>query len=470
MVMRRVAKPARATYSLIALKKPLVVCAWLAVFALLAIGCTSTTADVAPIVPDADVATVRPTETSLATPAATPSASPTTPPLRETTIAPTPVSLTIWLPAEMTAAAGGGAAVEAIAALDAEFAAAYPEVKIDVVPKAQYGSGGMVDMLLATQAVVPDRLPDLVVVDVSEIAQLLDADLLVPLEEIAESADVSLPPAIAEAVSRSEHRFAVPFQADVQILAYNAVRMDVAPLDWAEMLSAGHSLALPLRDGDGAAADAFWLQYVARGGTYDGAPPELDTALMASILQAYLDAATAGVISADALEMSSAQESWSWYVEGKADMCVVESSRYLADQRAAAFSSFAPVPTQAGTAATMARSWAWAITTAEPGSAALAGAYIDHALGSEYLAQWLVAGRYLPLGMSSGGTLIRNTYGQEYLDFGNQLLDKAFVYPDMRYYPAMQTIIGQMIAGVLASDETPERAAVSAAAAINSLR
>jgi hypothetical protein len=50
------------------------------------------------------------------------------------------------------------------------------------------------------------------------------------------------------------------------------------------------------------------------------------------------------------------------------------------------------------------------------------------------------------------------------------LLDKAFVYPDLRLYPQMQTIIGQMIASVLAGDVAPERAALSASAAIKSLR
>ena len=95
----------------------------------------------------------------------------------------------------MSAVAGDGEGPVAMAALNSEFeASASTSTHVEIVPKAQYGSGGVVDMLIATQAALPDRLPDLAVVDVTQIAQLLDSDLLRPVDDLAESATASLPP------------------------------------------------------------------------------------------------------------------------------------------------------------------------------------------------------------------------------------------------------------------------------------
>jgi hypothetical protein len=95
----------------------------------------------------------------------------------------------------------------AIAALNSAFEAAVPDTYVRFVPKAQYGSGGMVDMLLATQAVVPERLPALAVVDVCQLPQLLDSDVLLPVDDLATSAAVALPASLRDAVSREGRTF-----------------------------------------------------------------------------------------------------------------------------------------------------------------------------------------------------------------------------------------------------------------------
>ena len=274
--------------------------------------------------------------------------------------------VTIWLPAQMTAVAGEGQGSAAIAALISEFeASAAANTHVEVVPKAQYGSGGVVDMLLATQAAVPDRLPDLAVVDVTQIAQLMDSDLLRPVDDLAESAAASLPPALRQAVSMDDRTFGVPFEADILILAYNSSQMETPPATWQDLIADGHTLALPLRDGDGSAANAFLLQYSAAGGSWAGTPPDLDAALMATLLQSYLDAATAGTIPAKMLAAGNSQECWTWYLEGNADMCVVEAHRYALDRANPAAGAFAAVPTRDGDPATVAQAWAWVITAAD---------------------------------------------------------------------------------------------------------
>ena len=402
-------------------------------------------------------ASMSPTGTQAAVPSATP-------------VPTAPLTLTIWLPAQMTTAAGDGEGPAAVAALNDAFQASEPDTHIEVVPKAQYGSGGMVDMLLATQATVPERLPAIAVVDVSEMAQLMDSDLLIAVDDLSQSAAAALPETVRQAVSRDERTFGVPFEADILMLAYNPARIDPPPTTWQDLIAGGHTLALPLRDGDGSAANAFLLQYAAAGGEWTGTPPSLDAALMATLLQSYVDAATAGSIPQKMLAAGSSQECWTWYLEGNADMCVIESSHYLADRSAPGAGAFAAVPTRNGATTTMARAWAWVITATDGRSAEMAGQYIDYAMTSQALSQWLLASHDLPLGEQAAVTDENDGDETGYSDLADQLLQTAAIYPNSRYYPQMQAIISEMISSVLSGDMAPERAAVTAATAISSLR
>ncbi len=120
--------------------------------------------------------------------------------------------------------------------------------------------------------------------------------------------------------------------------------------------------------------------------------------------------------------------------------------------------------------ATVVQSWAWVITATDSDSARLAGQYIDAAMESPQLSQWLSANYYLPLGRQVAIAAGNADGGADYSEFIAQLLEAAVVPPDMRYYPGQQTILGEMIASVLSGETAPERAAVTAATAISSLR
>ena len=89
---------------------------------------------------------------------------------------------------------------------------------------------------------------------------------------------------------------------------------------------------------------------------------------------------------------------------------------------------------------------------------------------STQLSQWLLANDYLPLGRQVAVAREEGIDESGYSEFAAQLLEVAVVPPDMRYYADMQTILGEMIASVLSGDMAPERAAVAATTAINSLR
>ena len=98
-----------------------------------------------------------------------------------------------------------------------------------------------------------------------------------------------------------DRTFGVPFEADILILAYDSSQMETPPATWQDLIADGRALALPLRRWRRIGSERVLLQYSAAGGSWEGTPPDLDAALMATLLQSYLDAATAGTIPAKML-------------------------------------------------------------------------------------------------------------------------------------------------------------------------
>jgi hypothetical protein len=115
------------------------------------------------------------------------------------------------------------------------FLAANPQVRLEIITKAPYGLGGMVNMLLTTRAVVPKRLPDVFVFDVSELHLLVDRDILVPLDESVPNALWDdLFPFAPESVTSKGRRMAMPFQTDILFLAYNEALTSKPSRVWSE--------------------------------------------------------------------------------------------------------------------------------------------------------------------------------------------------------------------------------------------
>jgi len=262
---------------------------------------------------------VAPTETPLPSPTASPTLSPVNTPVDPTA----PLTLTLWLPPEMVLEDEPAAKV--IDEMNESFMAANRLVNIEVIPKAAHGPGGLVDMLLATEPVVPGRMPDLVLFDLSELHSLADKDILAPLEDLFPKALWDdLFPFTLQAVTVDEDRLAMPLGADIFFLAYNSAMVESPPRTWDELLTGKATYLFPANQGDGSAADAFLLLYFAQGGSLEGAERlELNTTLAASLLRKYRAAAENGTVPDMVRTMSTLDDCWAVYLAGEASMSLV---------------------------------------------------------------------------------------------------------------------------------------------------
>ena len=379
-----------------------------------------------------------------------------------------PLTLALWLPPDMAISAQSPG--QAIYQMNAAFGATNPHVWIETVPKDAYGFGGMANMLLTTQAVVPARMPDIAVLDVAEVYKLVGEDILRPLDDLFPQGlwDDLFPFALAS-VTVNGKRMAMPFQADISFLVYNDESVQNPPRTWDELLRAKSRYVFPAADGDGSAADTFVLQYLAQGGDLSQRTdrPFLDTTIAAQVLRQYRAAVESGAVPDRVRNLRTLDDCWAAFLTGEADMANTSSWHYQRDRATLQHTHYAQIPTAGGETLTLAHSWAWVIITKDPRRQEVAIRYIVSALRPESLSAWSAASSHLPVHRS----VLSRTIGDEaYGSFLADQLQHARSYPSLRGYSEVQAALVRAIEDVLDGVTTPERAAVSAAAMVARLR
>jgi len=426
--------------------------------------------------PQPEPATTPPPATAVPSPQPTPAiVTPEPSPTRPAPAA--PHTLTVWLPPEMAIAGDDHPGYPVVREWNAAFRGANPQVRIEVVPKAAYGPGGIVTMLLTTLPVVPSRLPDVIVFDTAELPRLAEAGILQPLDDL-------LPATLwegmyrfaVEAVTVDGLRLAAPFQTDIDLLAYNREAVPEPPRAWEGLLvprqedeGPGPTYIFPASGSDGSAADAFMVHYLALGGrvTEENGQPYLDSGIAARVLRSYRAAMDAGVVPDVVRRLRTREDCWLAYLDGAAQLANATTHFYQRDVAQLEGTGYARLPTVGGGSTTLARSWAWAVVAEDPGERELAAQYIITALEAERVAAWCAATCCLPTQRAVLPAVVQDA---PYRRFVDAQLEAAQPYPALADYGSLQAAVVRAIEDVLDGLVTPERAAVTAAATVARLR
>ncbi len=355
--------------------------------------------------------------------------------------------------------------------LHSDFETQHPTVRLNIAPKGLSGPGSLVNLLLATKPIAPAELPDVVAVDACEIEPLIAAGLFVPLDDLI-SARVweDLFPFALDAAAFDGEFYAVPFQADLTFIVYDSALVPDVPTHWADLAGLNSAYVFPAGEGDGSAAEAFLIQYLALDGVLaqaDGTP-FLDASIAAQVLASYRDAIRAGIVPTRVRELKTLQDSWSLFLAGEVGMANVGSHQIQRQRTIPERTHFAPIPNATGHPLTLARSRVWAITATDPERQQLAAQYITEAIAPERVAAWARAAAQLPAQRSAVPLAIE---ADEYLQFvTTQLAEAAHPCPRMYEYGQIQGAITRAIIDVLDGVSTPEDAAASASAMVSRLR
>ena len=387
---------------------------------------------------------------------------PTPPATLTPTPEPTPIVtvLELWLPEELDPY-GEQNGSQVLRSQLAEFSDAYPNLQVDVVVKKAQGRGGVVDFMRAARDAAPAVLPDLVVLDASDLGTVAGSDLVQPLDGFLASSTADDRFSIASAMGSVDGQTAgAALGVDLQHLAYRPALFDSPPVTWTEVISAPASFLFPAGGFDGHVNDATLIQYLGAGGRLTDAEgnPSLDEDTMIDVLDFYSRCITSTVIApTQVLTATHADQVWEQFKGGEGGMTTVRASRYWveADDTMAP----APIPTRDGQTISIGRGWVLAMVTDVPVRQESAMLLIDWLTAPENSALWTQATGYLPPTRSA---LRLWDVSDEERTVLLGLLEAAVPPPRPLVMEGVGAPMQQALEAVLSGRSTPEEAAASA--------
>lgn len=465
---------------------------WILCVALLLtlIGCRGATPTSVSVLPTAIQSPLRPP----ATPTPTPE------------LQPMIVTLALWVPEELNPYSGNLGADVLAQQLD-DFSEAYPDVQVEVVVKKAHGRGGLLDFLRTARDAAPSIMPDLVVLDATELETAAGLGLVQPLDPLLPPAETIEPfPFATEMGTVDEQILGFVISADMEHLVYRPALLDSPPISWTQFISPSVSFLFPAGGRDRQINDATLIQYLAAGGELTDAEgnPSLDEDVMVSVLSFYSDCVRAATISpvvspAISLTVSptaslaisptalltvpltisptivlptvsmtisptvvlgirDADQAWEHFRNGKGDIAVVRAGRYWleADETFAP----APIPTHDGRSFSIARQgWAIAMVADDPARQALAMLLLNWLIAPDHNGEWTQAAGYLP------GT--RSALRQWDISNADRavlrgVMDAAVPAPRSEVIEVVGLVMQDALRAVLRGWDTPEEAATFA--------
>jgi ABC-type glycerol-3-phosphate transport system substrate-binding protein len=402
------------------------------------------------------------------TPGREPTSTPQSTTVAETTPSPSPteprpahITLTVWGPVQFSPAEtdSGGSVLQA---QYEDFAADNDGIGVEFVPKAPYGESGVVDFLLTASYAAPGILPDLAIVDPVELEPLVREGLAQPIDgPVADALTTDLYPFASGACTFNGELRGIQFEADIEHLVYYTKILEEPPATWAELFNGPISYTFPAGGENGLVNDSFLIQYMAQDGqlTNQEGRPSLDSSPLQRVLRMYDALRIWNVSPPQIRELSSLEDCWKTYTEGNITVSHVSSWRYLTSRPVMQDTSFAPIPTETGIPATMARGWAFVIVTDSPYRQEAATRLIEWLMTPQNLAQWSEASNHLPVRPSA---LRLTGWPLDYTKFLDTQLANAFYRPSTPEFERVGSALQAAVQDVLSGEQTPRQATTQA--------
>ncbi|MGC9398473.1 MAG: extracellular solute-binding protein [Anaerolineae bacterium] len=298
-----------------------------------------------------------------------PPSTPTTTP--ENTVVPTGTpatgltTLTLWIPDFMDLYDETGNPTYLMEQIEA-FNQTHRNVQVNVLVKKASGTGGLYNLLDTAAPVAPGVLPDVVVLNETDLYRAAREALIQPLPETFS------PPPSTYAIALKASRpltvpHAVPLLMNIEQTVYNPRLALTAPLSWTAVLSGGYSLLFPAAPPNDLADDAVLSAYLGAGGTLvdESGSPFLDRTTLEK-LYGFLDTLQEeNRLNAElVMELSDANACWNAYQERRATLSVVPAAAYWTTKPRIDAPGWIPTPN--GTPYSIAHVWSLALVTSDP--------------------------------------------------------------------------------------------------------
>jgi ABC-type glycerol-3-phosphate transport system substrate-binding protein len=388
---------------------------------------------------------------------------PTVAPTATPTDLPETITLTLWTVAQISPEAEGQPGIFMQETLRA-FRQANPNIELNIILKKPSGKGGLLDFLRTTKQAAPSILPDVVIMDATDLNQAYLDGLVQPLDDRLNRLLVQdLLPA-ARLMGTVDGKLAgAPISIEMEHMVYNTRVFTAPPLLWTDVLSSQARYLFPAKGDNGLVNDATLAQYFSAGGRLrnDQGKPTIDEQALHSLLDFYHQALAQRVITPLILEVATTEEIWSAYRQGQADIAHVTVRQYLTDRASLEQTMFAPIPVQdaADTPTAMTHGWVVVLITDDFYRQRAALSLMEWFLSTGRNAAWNALNHSIPTTDSA----YRQVAGSDpYWEFLTQQLNTARPYPRFSGYSQVGRIIQQAVQQVIGGEATPQEATTAA--------
>jgi multiple sugar transport system substrate-binding protein len=343
-----------------------------------------------------------------------------------------------------------------------------PDIKIKTLLKKPSGKGGMLDFLRTARDVAPTILPDVAVLNATDLSQAYAEGLIQPLDgRLDRSIVQDLIPAARKMATVDNKLVGVPLGLEMEHTVYNT-RTFTAPLVlWTDVLSSNTKYLFPAKGINGLVNDTTLSLYFSAGGKLldDQGIPTLDEQVLQDVLDFYQRALENGVIDATILETVTTEELWPTYLEAKAGIAQITIRQYLTDRELLKNTSFAPLPVQNedDTPVLITHSWTLVLVTDDVQRQVAALKLIESFMSTRNNADWNNLNKSIP----TRDTAFQELAGDDaYWAFLAEQLNTARPQPGFTGYDRIGRIIQQAVEQVIRGEATPEEAAATAVDAL----
>ena len=338
----------------------------------------------------------------------------------------------------------------------AQFEQRHPSTRIEVQPKALAGETSVFAYLRSAQRVAPDILPDIVLLNASELWQAAELGLISTLTSDDVAGMAEFYPFAIQAVAYNGEIWGVPYVSDLLHAIDQHAATDATPLTWADLLASDSTYLFPAGSRDGYANDSVLLQYVGAGGQLleDGTVSNPDA--MEAVFEFYLRGIQQGNIPAEIEQYAGLNSVWQAFGDGRADMADTSSTLLLSQGDPVAEMAYTPAPTLTGEPVTLANTWAFAILTTDPEQRVLAIDLLATVLDPAVHGAWSQFVHRLP---TQRAALEEWTSGSDYFAYlRDRMVPVAISAPNGRLYEEFTVRLQDALRGILNGSLTPAEA------------
>jgi len=341
-----------------------------------------------------------------------------------------------------------------------------PGIKVELLIKKPSGKGGVLDFLRTAKDVAPSVLPNVAILNATDLPQASIEGLIYPLDgRLDRSIVQDLIPAARKMGTIDEQLFGVPLGLEMQHTVYNSLVFETQPLLWSDVFTANTKYLFPAKGINGIVNDMTLAQYFSAGGDLlsDEGLPTIDERVLRNVLDVYQQALENGTIDPTILEASTTEELWPRYVNRQAGIAQITVAQYLTDRELLSNTNVGslPVLSKINTPISITHGWVFVLTTDSTDLQKQAAALklIEWFLSTTNNITWNDLNKSIPSRDTSFQQLAAN---DPYWEFLTKQLNVAQPQPGFNGYDRVGRIIQQAIEQVIRGEATPEEATATA--------